>query len=952
MVSTYRGNAVSDQVLTYAFQTPKITPTMAATTKSFSKLLEQSKQLTNHVIPPGLPQLERSIEQIDSQSKRLLKRTQRAGEGTATPDTRTAYLLANRGHDPERTINALNQINLTGAFEPLVGVRDTDIDGYLENEHQTIVSLAVEEGKLQTIHAYEDAFERALYKDWEKAKRRIFEELGQHQGGRIIAGGSTPSASAGGFGSIPGLLAPNGGPIRETSARGRITMNSKFAQYLPVVRQLNESRRLNIAYDVIGQFSIAATGLSKKDGSQEKHLQTCWDLIYRMLGSDSRRLGEIGGSALRERQFFNAYHNPKSDEGLRLREHMVQGGRSWLEDTFAEFVTKRVEDQKGQIGGRPTIHDFVREYLRITYNKGDNWTLDGLEFTEDNQPFWAHVYVLVRCGKRDEANEYIKRYSAFLDRKGSRFAYYFDQWKHNGQRLPRSAREELSAEWNSSIRNYTLDPSSPTGDIFKYALYKLIGRCEMSVKTIRSGDIIATAEDFLWVHLMLVQESGYEGEPMQDKFSLRDLGMRMWSYRAENFPDPISWFSVLLASGEFERAIGELSKHANYDADAVHFAIALAYLGILRVPEDATITSDEVVTGSEADQYQLESGRMYQPSVFNFIQVPQYLARLYGKGDPIDTLHYVFLLGLFISRGGSQPNATTSTSYAQAAQHLIRDVISESKRFEELLGNVAPDGTYTVGLVEKYGSLVGLADRDSFVDLIVVQAARNADQRGDLRSSAQLYHIGEQYGKVVEIVNRQLADRLAQHQYGVLAAADGGVEGGRETWVEMAEGILAFYEGAPRIRQQVSGEGLVACRLLIAFTRFMECMREEGGYVHALQIIYQTDLIPASGSQADILRRVNAFRAVDPNVARNVPEVLVKSMEALRWDWERVTGGQRFGGGGGAGGAVGGGDAVAEGRGREVKEKADALMRFAGALGHRIPGETLVQMNRINVQMG
>lgn len=161
----------------------------------FQKLLEQSRQLNNHVAPPGLPQLERSIEQIDSRSKNLLKRQQRGADGGAgTPaavDTRTAFLLANRGFDTDKVSNVLNQINLARAFEPLVGIRDTDIEGYLSNEHENIVSFAVEEGKRQTTLAYEEAFESALHRDWANAKRRIFEELGQHQSRHVPSVTST-----------------------------------------------------------------------------------------------------------------------------------------------------------------------------------------------------------------------------------------------------------------------------------------------------------------------------------------------------------------------------------------------------------------------------------------------------------------------------------------------------------------------------------------------------------------------------------------------------------------------------------------------------------------------------------------------------------------------------------------------------------------------------------------
>lgn len=35
---------------------------------------------------------------------------------------------------------------------------------------------------LQTLQDFDESFERALHLDWEKSKKKIFEEIGQHQG--------------------------------------------------------------------------------------------------------------------------------------------------------------------------------------------------------------------------------------------------------------------------------------------------------------------------------------------------------------------------------------------------------------------------------------------------------------------------------------------------------------------------------------------------------------------------------------------------------------------------------------------------------------------------------------------------------------------------------------------------------------------------------------------------
>lgn len=73
----------------------------------------------------------------------------------APPDSRTAYLLASRGIDADRALHTLADINLALSFEPLQAIPDTDIDAYLRHEHETLVSLAVQETISRTLNDFE-----------------------------------------------------------------------------------------------------------------------------------------------------------------------------------------------------------------------------------------------------------------------------------------------------------------------------------------------------------------------------------------------------------------------------------------------------------------------------------------------------------------------------------------------------------------------------------------------------------------------------------------------------------------------------------------------------------------------------------------------------------------------------------------------------------------------------
>lgn len=75
----------------------------------------------------------------------------------APPDSRTAFLLASRGIDADKALHTLGDINLALSFEPLQAIPDTDIDAYLRHEHETLVSLAVQETISRTLNDFEGA---------------------------------------------------------------------------------------------------------------------------------------------------------------------------------------------------------------------------------------------------------------------------------------------------------------------------------------------------------------------------------------------------------------------------------------------------------------------------------------------------------------------------------------------------------------------------------------------------------------------------------------------------------------------------------------------------------------------------------------------------------------------------------------------------------------------------
>jgi nuclear pore complex protein Nup93 len=121
-------------------------------------------------------------------------------------------------------------------------------------------------------------------------------------------------------------------------------------------------------------------------------------------------------------------------------------------------------------------------------------------------------------------------------------------------RLLKDDRDQLLSIWNQHVKN-TLD----TGDPFKYALYKLIGRIEVDRKAVRW--VISTMEDWMWYQLHMIREvapgvglSG--GDPRS--YSLKDLQAIITDKGPSHFitaatqHNPLVYFQNLLYTGQFE----------------------------------------------------------------------------------------------------------------------------------------------------------------------------------------------------------------------------------------------------------------------------------------------------------------------------------------------------------------------------------------------------------------
>ena len=193
----------------------------------------------------------------------------------------------------------------------------------------------------------------------------------------------------------------------------------------------------------------------------------------------------------------------------------------------------------------------------------------------DDEPIWPRIFYLIRSGCVDEALSYAlsKPVESTINKAEPNFLSYFKAWSSSSQstsatdaksrRLPKLLRDRFLNEYNQRIRYLQNSPASPfAADPFKLALYKLIGRAELSKKNVPG--VTDKSEHWLWLQLSLVREDAVNATGSDatatsghDRYALKDLSAVLNKFGEKHW-DPTGkkpglYFQVLLMSGQFEK---------------------------------------------------------------------------------------------------------------------------------------------------------------------------------------------------------------------------------------------------------------------------------------------------------------------------------------------------------------------------------------------------------------
>jgi nuclear pore complex protein Nup93 len=493
----------------------------------------------------------------------------------------------------------------------------------------------IQEGLEQSKRDFDSFLEENIQIEWDAQRKRIYEHFGlgrqsEEMAASQSAGGfgastargafgrstrkgrsmgpkaaSTNGASFGASGAAPVLgsvMSPyqkralNGQDSAEKSAIGGQSgpedrfVRDKQEKFMDKVKELNVTRLQQAPYPVLHAFGE----VEQQSGSDyaERFAET-YNALISLTGEVQDPHAAAGSNIPRARCFVRDYHdlNVTAPNSIRLRKRIINGSRTHLEKQFLQSVQKTISKHPGEAnaGGVPTNLAKIRGYIRVKIaHKELTSDIEQLQKigTDGDEFPWVIIFFLLRSGLTQEASEYVRERRNFFQNNDRNFASAIAQYVQDPER-------RLSPDMQQKINHVFAQRAriAPTNDPYRMACYKIIGRCEMTRRTLDA--LPPTMEDWVWLQFNLAREGNPAEENAGEIFGLQelrasvsDIGQRHFATNAEAAGGYGLYFYLATLAGMFEQAINYLYEH-NY-VSAVHFAIALDYYGLLRVSDWAS----------------------------------------------------------------------------------------------------------------------------------------------------------------------------------------------------------------------------------------------------------------------------------------------------------------------------------------------------------------------------
>ncbi|KAH7366914.1 Nup93/Nic96-domain-containing protein [Plectosphaerella cucumerina] len=865
-----------------------------------------------------LPSLQLGLNDLHQRLRKLGARPQ-----DKPIDGRAHYLLAGSGVDPTTAARDLGSLDLQmGRVEKPSGYSSTemDVETYLANLQSKTTLSMIADGLDRSARDFDSFLEDNVTQEWEAQRKRIYEHFGIKARDDGPGAGTPSRESQGGFGRSRRSKNPQAGARtgrqsvfgksnlqrsvigtpskigshqsefadveRATDSKGSFagghgssdrSVREKQTKLAEKIRGLNSSRLIAHPYPILSELADVE---NKSLDPHSPHIVEAYHAVRQIVGEDPTADTTIDGATAKERQYAQMYLDdaPNSANAIGMRKKLLSGANTFLERQFLKEMEALISKypHEANLGGRPDIVSKVKAYIRLRAARKD-LVPDNTELQLIKGEYvWAIIFYLLRSGHVDDAAKYVNDQAPQLRTFDRTFQAYLNSYaSSDDRRLKRSLQDRCNSEYIQRVRNAPENSIDP----FRMACYKIIGRCDLNNRNL--DGLNTDINDWIWLQFNLAREGDRSVEVASEAYGLSEVQSSIKEIGAKHFPKASSddnsgsfgmFFYLQVLSGMFEEAIAYLYPFSY--VDAVHFAIALDYYGLLR-PSDPLTAGNDLRSLNSKDLVQINFGRMLG-----------YYTRDFRAADVVSAVDYLALICLNMDMPGEAGRRNANLCW-----EALRELVLESREYSRLIGDIRPDGQRLRGVIEERGPLIGLDEESDFINTVTVQAASFAEENGRTTDAVLLYHLAGEYDTVVAIVSRALSEAISidigQDPLKLMpvkprAAGDAAQPGSSlslasiDDPVELARTMMSMYERDAMFHRKIQDQNKVACGVLLGMST-IKSLVEAGQWAQCLDKIRSLDILPleAGGDPAIIRAYAAKFPGLSQPVAINVPNLLM-----------------------------------------------------------------------------
>lgn len=690
-----------------------------------NKLLKDLIGLANN-LPKPLNQALGLLHLTLGELQRQLKR-----DADEANYTKAHYLLAPSGMNAERIENELALIEQwQKQSQPAKMTVAVSHSQALQKDENIL--LTIEDLLSQASHDFDLFISSNILIDWKQRRDQLRQLIDLVQVDANNADATSKPIVAWNQ-TMPGAYAMLSPLNPESAPLLRTMLRSKFESHAQVVYELNEARESKQAFPMatrIGELNKVENDM------KSKQMVDAWNILQLLVGEPAKKTSQ-------EQAFYQSYQGSQPQKFHNL---VIRNSCQSLETEFWHYI----EEVYVKDSNRPPQFQLGLDVVKVKY--AIHKILQTMEpevldhtLVVNGVPVWALIFYMMRAGLYEEALGVINEYGSLFQKFDTNFPVYFAKFvQSDTHTLPSEISKKIHQEFAQQFQ-FVLDDvdsavMSPGFDPYKYAVYKIVGKCDMGNRTLPHA-LNLLIEDWLWFHLLLITQGlPSDSTLVFDNYTLTNLQQTVVGFGPVKFltlSNNSLYLKALVLVGLYELAVQYAYDHIN-ECDAVHLAIGLNYYGLLRVATVLASSPNQLLIHTKNHQ------------AINFARLMGSFTRTFKISDPKVASQYLILVAM--SHGNDE---------ITKAHEGLRELILVSREFSMLLGQLDASGRKTPGLLSRQRLLIHLDDVNEFDHVILGISANQCMEQGRIFDALLLYQLADEFDTAVLIVNKLVSEILA-----------------------------------------------------------------------------------------------------------------------------------------------------------------------------------------------